>query len=252
MTDQREFRAGLLDAHVPVPPGLVDGHGRPAGRRYAVYRNNVTVSLIEAMKTAFPFVRDLIGPQGFDTLVPRFVRAHPPTSPLMMYYGADFPAFLDSVEQLAHIGYLADAARLDLAMRQSYHAADGPQFTPDILNELSPEQLMESVWTLAPATRILRSPWPLHDIWRFSLDKDASKPRAMAQDVLITRPEYDPAPHLLPQGAAHLLEALAQGKPLGHAVDIATDACPAFDLGESLTVMLQSQAISTIAHKDMK
>lgn len=252
MTEQSEFRAGLLDTQVPVPSGLVDGRGRPAGRRYSVYRNNVTVSLIEAMKTAFPFVRDLIGPQRFDALVPHFVRAHPPLSPLMMFYGAGFPEFLSTVEQLSHVGYLPDAARLDLAIRQSYHAADGPKFNPHILQELSPEQLMQSTWTLAPATLILRSPWPLHDIWRFSQDKDAPKPKARAQDILITRPEYDPAPHALPVGAATWLDALAEGKPLGEAVDIATEAHPTFDLGESLTVVLQSQAISTIAHKDMK
>ena len=44
MSAQATFATALLDARVPLPPGLIDAEGRPAHRRFDVYRNNVAVS----------------------------------------------------------------------------------------------------------------------------------------------------------------------------------------------------------------
>lgn len=251
MTGQDTFRAALLDASQPIPDGLIDGTGQPAGRRYSVYRNNVTVSLIEAMKAAFPLVQKLIGQQNFENLAPLYVRAHPPSSPLMMFYGADFPTFLRNFEPLAHIGYLPDAALFDLAMRHSYHAADTDPFDASVLHSIAPEILMTAQLTLAPSTQVVKSPWPLFDIWRFNTEAGAPKPRAIPQDVLIARPGYDPAPVALPEGAAAWLNALKDGQSFSDAVDTAQNAVPTFDLAASLGCALEAQAFHTMTHKDL-
>ena len=240
---QSEFRAALLDAAAPIPAGLIDSEGTPAGRRYGVYRNNITVSLIEAMKVAFPLVRDLLGQQNFDSLVPNYVRAHPPESPLMMHYGAGFPEFLEELQPLAHLGYLSDVARLDLAMRVAYHAADARPFDPTVLQQ-TPETLASIHLPLAPATHVFRSRWPIFDLWRRAMQPDAPQPRAIGQAILITRPEFDPQIHLLPTGAATWLHAL-KSHPIGPAIEIATAAAPEFNFAETLSLALQTHAFTT-------
>ena len=244
MSIQTTFHAGLLNAGLPVPHGLLGLDAQPAGKRYDVYRNNVTHSLIEAMKTAFPLVQRLIGTQNFDGLAAMFVRGHPPQSPLMMFYGTEFPDFLASFEPLAHIGYLPDAARLDLGLRRSYHAADCTALTAERLQALPAETLETAALPCAPATIILRSDWPLFDIWYFNAVEGAPQPRALAQDVLITRPEFDPAPHALPAGAATWLEALNSGQPLDAASQTAAAADPDFDLTTCLTCALETHALT--------
>jgi hypothetical protein len=195
------------------------------------------------MKVAFPSVRVLLGQQNFDTLAPLFVRAHPPASPLMMHYGADFPAFLEAFAPLTHLGYLSDVARLDLVMRASYHAADTPEFDAGVLQE-APEVLALRRIALAPATMILRSRWPLHDLWQRAIQPNAPAPCASGQAIMITRPAFDPQVHLLPTGAATWLLAL-HDRPLGASVDAATAAAPDFDFTAALGLALRAHAFCT-------
>lgn len=243
MSAQESFRAALLDPALPVPEGLGDGHGGPAGRRFAVYRNNVAVSLTEALESGFPTVLKLIGPTNFRGLAGLYLRAHPPTSPLMMLYGAGFPDFIAGVKQLGHLGYLPDVALLDLALRRAYHAADAAPVTPETLAAVPPEELSDLRLTLAPAVRLVPSRWPIHGIHRFNHSPGAPKPRARGEDVLVTRPEFDPIPRLLPRNGAGFVAALLADKTLSAAQAAAGEG---FDPAPVLALLLQDRCITAV------
>ncbi|MFS4580225.1 putative DNA-binding domain-containing protein [Phaeobacter sp. C3_T13_0] len=246
---QTEFTRAMMDAGQPVPQDLQDHLNQPAGRRFSVYRNNIAVSLTEAMHTGFPIITKLLGKQNIDGLAGMYLRAHPPTSPLMMHYGSEFPAFLANMEQLSHLGYLPDMARLELARRRAYHAADATTLDPAQLGALAPEELMATGLHLAPAVMVLRSRWPIYDIWRFNTEDSAPKPRHMAQDVLITRPEFDPLIQELPPGGADWISAITDGASLEAALaDVQADH-PDFDLSTPLALLLQGGAIIDLNRK---
>ena len=242
MISQTTFREGLLNPSTPIPEGLTDGHNRPAGRRYGVYRNNVTVSLREALAEGFPSVLSLIGRENFDHVARAFLRQSPPTSPLMMHYGAELPAFLSDVEQLAHLPYLADVARIDVAMRQSYHATDSTGIDPAALQALDETTLLNTRFGFAPSMILLRSAWPAGTIWHYAM-RGGDKPQGTAQETLILRAEFDPEPFVLGPGAADVLIALQNDTPFGQALEAATED---FDLGVLLNLLLSHQAITAL------
>lgn len=235
IVDQTVFRAALLTPDAPRPEGLSDGHGAPAGRRFDVYRNNVAVSLTEALETAFPVIRKLVGDANFKLLAGTFLRAHPPSSPLMMFYGAEMPDFLGAFQPTKGIGYLPDVARLELAIRESYHAADAAPLEQNELAGIG----VESRLTFAPSLRLVSSRWPVHAIWMFNRGQ-GPKPEMAAEDVVVLRPDMDPEPVLLPQGGGAVLAALMERATLGEALEAAPEG---FDLAGFLSAVIGGKAI---------
>ncbi len=246
IVDQTTFRTALLDPEAARPAGLSDGQGEAAGRRFDVYRNNVAVSLTEALETAFPVVAKLVGAQNFSVLAGAFLRQHPPSSPLMMFYGSEMPDFLAEFGPTKSIGYLPDVARLELALRESYHATDAIPMDPEVLQSTAPEDLMASRVTLAPSLKLVHSRWPIFSIWRFNMDDTAPKPQMAAEDVVVVRPGLDPEPHVLPAGGGAFLDALLTVKTFGDAVEAATSEAPDFDLSATLALLIGSGALLKI------
>jgi len=240
---QSTFYRALLNPDLPVPPGLVDAEGRPAGRRFSVYRNNVTSGLIEVLEKGFPVLQKLLGEAYFKALAVAFLRQHPPTSRIMMLYGAQMPGFLAGFAPLAHLPYLPDIARLEQALRDSYHATDAAPTDAARLAALTPEAFMAARFKLAPALRLIASDWPVFSIWAAN-SREGTPPLIMQpEDAIITRPEFDPQPHLLPPGGSAFLTALSAGKNVGQALETAPEE---IDLGTILTLLIQGGAIVDI------
>lgn len=238
---QTEFRTALLDPAAAVPEGLTDPEGHPSPRRFAVYRNNVAVGLTDALEAAFPVIRALVGAEFFRAMAGVFLRAHPPASPLMMFYGAEMPAFLTEFAPVAHLPYLPDVARLELALRESYHATDTTPIIPATFATLPPDRLAATRLRIAPAVRLIPSLYPLHGLWAMNAT-GAAAPVHRAEWVLVTRPGYDPRPHPLTPGAGAIAARLLSGDTLGTAVEAGT----VVDLAALLPLLLSEGAIAAL------
>ena len=229
-------------------PALVSGPaGKAAARRYSVYRNNVTVSLIDALAAVYPAVQRITGVEFFRAMARFHVRETPPTSPLLFEYGYGFPAFIERYEYAQGMPWLADTARIERAWLDAYHAADAPPLSAAVLASLPSERLMDLVFTAHLATRLVhsrfaavtifaanRKPLPVEEI-------DASQ----AEDALITRPEFDVIVRRLAPGQAEFLSTLMAGRPLGEAAAAALETRSDFDVGMGLATLIESGACAS-------
>ncbi len=235
-----DFVPALLNPEAAVPDGLVDSDGRAAGKRFDVYRNNVVVSLSEALAVGFPVIEKLVGAEFFAAMAGVFVRAHPPRSPVLTMYGDTFPVFLETFPPVAHLPYLADTARLEYALREAYHAADAAPVSPERLQD---PRLLEARLTLAPATRLVVAPYPIHAIWRANTEAGAPPASGGPQAVLVTRPDWDPKPVVVPPAAARFVAQLLGGANFQAALEAAGET---LDLAAVLTQLIDTKSITRI------
>ena len=240
---QATFKDTILDPQAPVPAGLINPDGQTASKRFDVYRNNVAVSLLDALETAFPVVRKLVGDQFFRAMAGVYFRKHPPRSPLMMFYGEAMPQFLRRFEPAQSVPYLPDIASLELALRHAYHAADATPVDGQALAALEPDKLMSVKIRLAPAVQTITAEFPIHAIDRANTQNDAPKPVMQAEAVVITRPGFDPQIHPINAAGAACIAALQGGQPLGQAMALTDDT---LDLGAVLGLLLGQGAVTEI------
>lgn len=239
---QETFTRALLDPAQPEPSGLTDDQGRPAGKRFSVYRNNVAVSLLDALEAGFPATARLLGEVNFKQIAQGYSRENPPSSPLMMLYGGRFPNYIGKIPALKSLGYLPDVARLEYAMRQSYHAADATSIDPARLASLGANDLNRARLVFASSVKLVRSDWPILDIRAKALSPETAAPAGSAQSVLVARPEYDPTLTALAPEMAELLQNLLNGAPLAQALTQVPNA----ELGALLALLLSQNALIDI------
>jgi hypothetical protein len=252
MNSQQEFAVALLDPERDCPAQLTTWNGSDPAARFAVYRNNVLSSLIDALAASFPVLQQLVGEAFFRAMAAVYVRHSPPRTRILADYGADFPAFIEGFAPAGSLPYLADVARLELLRIRAYHAADAAPLNPDALATAlaAPERLGALLLRLQPALGLLESAFAVVSLWAAhqgalalaEVDPD------QAQCALVLRNGLEVEVLGIHPGDAHFIQALQQGLPLGRAAEGACALDDGFNLGTSLTYLLRAGAITDCAY----
>ena len=246
------FADALLDPRSGTPAVVMGPKEKAAIRRYNIYRNNVTVSLIDALAAVFPGTQRLAGVDFFRAMARFYVRGAPPTSPLLFEYGGDFPDFIATYEYARSAPWLADVARVERAWLDAYHAADLGTLTPEALAAFPSDRLADAVFVPHPATRIVSSGFAAVSMFLASRTEgpDSSIDATTPEDALITRPGLDVVVRRLSPGGAMFLTQLVSGETLAAAAAAAFEASASFDLSANIAGTVEAGAFTAIQHGD--
>lgn len=257
MSPHQTFADSLLAEQVACPPGLTAWNGSDPARRFAVYRNNVMVSLIDALADTFPVTQALVGEEFFRAMAAAFARANPPRSPVMAHYGAGFAGFIEEFPPAAGLPYLAEVARLELLRVQAYHAADADPVSDEAIALLlaDPGHLPTARFTLQPSLRSMESRHAVVSLWAAHQGEDvdsalAAVDAAQPESALLLRAGLDVDIYRITAGTATFIRHLQEGRGLGVAVELALAADAAFDMAEALGLLIRAGAISGIANPE--
>ncbi|MGY0216839.1 HvfC/BufC family peptide modification chaperone [Endozoicomonadaceae bacterium StTr2] len=156
MSDYLLYRTDSADKHNV----LVD-ISRP---QLGIYRNNVRAVCFETLADNFETVCRVVGEDCFTGMVVRFIAECPPDLQQLSLYGKHFPAFIDNLPELQHLPWLADVARLEWQMVESFNAPSAISLTASQVAAAIEAGLDHLA--LHPSCRLMSSPWPVVSVWQ--------------------------------------------------------------------------------------
>ncbi|WP_404406350.1 DUF2063 domain-containing protein [Pelagibacterium halotolerans] len=246
VVSQDAFAAALADPARALPDGVTSARGEPDPLRFAVYRNNVHVSLVEALGKAFPVTRRLVGADFFKAMARVYVGETKPASPVMLFYGETFPDFIAGFEPAASLPYLSDVARLEYAWTESYHAADAAPLGLSDIAGIAPDALAAARLEPHPAARLVVSAYPVGAIWAAHQSEAVGKlTETDAQTVLVTRPGTEVRVTAIPTADSRFATALFTGATINDASEGGQNA-HGFDAGRALVGLIGLGAFGAI------
>ena len=245
---QHDFAQALLDARPPCPAGLRSWNGSDPAARFAIHRNNVVSSLVQALADTFPVTRQLVGEAFFAAMARLFVTRTPPRSPVLTLYGDELPAFVERFEPAQHLPYLADVARLEVLRVRAFHAADAAVLSADdIARQLLDPRALPTAWIeFHPSAAILNSRFAIVALWAAhqGLVEIAKVDPTHPQSALVLRQQDDVTIIAVERGSASFFESLLAGATLGEASAAAAASDAGFDLAASLGLLIRHGALS--------
>lgn len=149
----------------------IDG---PVTGALAVYRNTVIHGAVEALRSNYPVVAQIVGDEMFEGVAVEYSSANPPLSPVLALYGKSFPEWLKQQEWVTDLSYLPDVATVERLHVECLMAADADPLAIDDASQLSSLRLK-----LHPAVRFSWLQTPAMSIW---LAHQQSVPSEIAPD----------------------------------------------------------------------
>jgi len=238
---QRDFLAAVLQRQDPAALGLVL---RPTderqARRLLVYRVNTRENFADALAAAYPVLRSAIGGDEFASLAWSYQRAHPSRSGNLFEIGRALLSFIEASLRGSEREYLYDVVRLEWAVQEAMVAADAPALDLAWLAAVPESGRAGLRFGLHPSVRLLRTQYPVFDLWQcfqagdLSVDGAHAGMAAAPEDLLVHRAGEGIELFRLAPLDARCLGCLHAGGTLDDVADAALGLEEAPDLGAVL------------------
>jgi hypothetical protein len=172
---QDAFQRFMLTGDASIGSHVVGTERVPVETRLGIYGDGYRLRLIEALRTSFPVLANLLGETDFNTLATRYVETHESTFASIRYYGDGLAAFLAGHADYSSAPLLAELARWEWAMAAAFDAADAESIDVSVFAQLAPEEWSELRFEWSPSVHVLELEWNVPQLWK-SVTEESERP----------------------------------------------------------------------------
>ena len=248
---QTHFSQALFDSELTLPPEICAWNQSDPTQRFAVYRNNVIASLINALVDTFPVCYALVGEEFFRGMAGIFVHNYPPKSRILAYYGSEFADFIAHFPPAASVPYLADMARLEYARVMSFHALDEASLSAQEVADIVADQdklphlhiEFQNQLQLIVSDFAIASIWGAHQVQEQEQIQLEHIDPTLAESALILRFQHQVEVIALSTAEGFFVHSLIQENSLSAAAQSAFALDADFDLSRILQFLMQKACV---------
>ena len=237
-TLQIAFHDHLLNRPSAIAEEVVDGGRITIEHRLHIYHNAYRARLLENLQDSYEKTWAYLGDENFEATARNYIEETPPNNRNLRWYGATFPAWLDS--QFPEDGDIAELAMLDWELRKAFDAPDATPIHAGALGGLAPAEWETIGFKLTPTMHISPLRYNSVGIWH-ALDLEQAPPASELLPepgwLLTWRKGWQP--HFRTLGAVEnaALMQLQQGTPFA---EVCTALTNQFSESETATVAAES------------
>ena len=247
---QQQFTSAVLgqDTH-EIARNIIDNQFS-GKQRLNIYSNNVAISLRNALRAVYPVIHKLVGDEFFGAMSRDFIANYPSRSGNLHDFGEQLSSFIGSFAPAGELVYLADVAKLEWAYHSVFHAQNSQIFNIEKLQQVHPSDYGNLIFSLSPASRLVRSPFPILRIWEANQEYNQSElndPISLDEGetlILVLRRDMDIEFQSLNQTDFSFLSAINNKEKFFTACDAATSIENNCDIGQLLQKHILSGAIT--------
>ena len=184
--------------------------------RVEIYGEMYFLRLAECLGEDYPAVRKLVGPPAFERLARAYLKKHPSRHYSLNALGRKLPDFLADTARIPRSAMLADVARVERAISESFDAAVSPPLGPADLAMIPPAAWMTASLRLTESLRLFALGHGANAIvTACRQDKPMPSLARKRSWVAVFRKEWTVWRMDLTEPMHAVLAALAKGKTLG-------------------------------------
>ena len=240
----------FVDAMFNAPENLAFIASSQKAERLNVYRQTIFLNLQHCLSITFPGIWQLLGQACADSVSYAFYakQQNLPTTGCLDDYGAQFPTFLATIEQLRPWAYLSDYANYEWLKHQVEHENDDTPIEIFCFQYFSDEDWDKTYIDFIDAFQMLTSDFPINDIEQAlkTPDLEVMQLSQSPSYGIIARPQQALLTDWLTYEKWMFIYLLWKGGSILQSMDTIQTQFPAFNFSEAIYFMFQHQLIKKI------